>query len=256
MVLELRSSIEMVLDGDPDGLFNTANDLQKMGKTDIIETLYLMAIERGVNEAYLNLGLFLNGLGRIKEAIPHYRRAFELDDPNAAVALGQAYFEIGKYADAVRWLKTAGTNPNAALCLAKSYRALGDITSATQALHEGSRYSHEAATELVTTTDELDTEAAIRLLERHLADGAIDVLIPLANLYATAGNREKEIELLRRSVAAGEPFARHNLGVALSQAGESKEGFALLRQAAAAGDTKSPGTLRRLRRKRHRLHRS
>ncbi|ALE06769.1 hypothetical protein AL755_17090 [Arthrobacter sp. ERGS1:01] len=251
--VDLRSSIDLILADDPDGLFNTANDLQLVSKNELVETLYLMAIDRGVVEASLNLGLFLRGLNRDADAIPHFHKAHELGDRNGAVALGQSLFETGSYADAVRWLKTAGDSPHAPLWLARAYRALGDPVSATRALRDGCAYSPEAAVELAMTTSELSTAAAIELLERHLAEGEVAVLIPLANLYSLQGDSAKEIELLRRSVAAGELFAMHNLGVALTEIGESKEGFELLRKAAAAGDKMSPGTLRRLRRKRRRL---
>ena len=101
--------------------------------------------------------------------------------------------------------------------------------------------------EYIHTTNELDLESAINLLEKHLQNGEVDVLIVLADLYSKAGNPEKEIELLRRSVAEGEPNALHNLGLALWQSGHTREGKALLKKAAQHGDKLSPKALHNLR---------
>lgn len=73
--------------------------------------------------------------------------------------------------------------------------------------------------EYIHTTNELDLESAIRLLEKYLQDGEVDLLIALADLYSKAGNPEKEIELLRSRVTEGEPNALHNLGLALWHSG-------------------------------------
>ena len=135
----------------------------------------------------------------------------------------------------------------ATLAAARSYRALGDEESAVKVLREGSEISAEAAVEYIHTTNELDLETAINLLEKHLQNGEVDVLIVLADLYSKAGNPEKEIELLRRSVAEGEPNALHNFGLALWQSGHTREGKALLKKAAQQGDKLSPKVLHNLR---------
>jgi tetratricopeptide (TPR) repeat protein len=250
--IDFRSSVELILENDPSGLFNTANDLRSITKNDAIEILYRMAIERGVKEAYLNFGYFLTGCNRTKEAIDQFMLAHENGDPMAAVALGQAYLDTGNSSSAANWLRKAGQNPYAPLRLAQAYRALGDELSAVATLLNGRSYSSEAAIELVTTTDKLDLTTSIQLLEDHLEKGESDVLIPLANLYSLLGRKDKEIELLRRSVDAGEPNALHNLGVALSEAGHDREGHEILRKSARMGDAMSAGTLRRLQRKVHR----
>ncbi|MFJ5694140.1 tetratricopeptide repeat protein [Arthrobacter sp. NPDC093125] len=245
--VDFRSSVELILAGDPDGLFNAANDLRLISQSEAIEVLYRLAIEQGVNEAYLNYGVFLRDINRPKEALVQFEKAHAVGDPKAAFALGETNWEMERHAEAIKWLRLAGSNAAIPLRLARSYRALGDEESAVKVLREGSETSAEAAVEYIDTTDDLDPESAINLLEKHLQNGEVDVLIPLADLYSKAGNPDKEIELLRRSVAEGEPNALHNLGLALWQSGQTREGRALLKKAAQQGDKLSPKVLHNLR---------
>jgi tetratricopeptide (TPR) repeat protein len=239
--------VELILSGDPDGLFNTANDLRQISTSEAVEVLYRMAIEEGVKEAYLNYGAFLRDLDRSKEALVQFEKAHAVGDPKAAYYLGETYWEMERHSEAIKWLRLAGSNPYVPLRLARCYRALGDEDSAVKVLREGSETSAEAAVEFIHTTNELDLEGAISLLEKHLENGEVDVLIVLADLYSKAGNPEKEIELLRRSVAEGEPNALHNLGLALWESGRTREGKALLKKAAQQGDKLSPKALHNLR---------
>lgn len=250
--VDFRSSVELILSGDPDGLFNAANDLRQVSTSEAVEVLYRMAIEQGVKEAYLNYGVFLRDIDRPKEALVQFEKAHAAGDPKAAFALGETNWEMERHAEAIKWLRLAGSNPAVPLRLARSYRALGDEESAVKVLREGTKTSAEAAVEYIHTTNELDLESAINLLEKHLQNGEVDVLIVLADLYSKTGNPEKEIELLRRSVAEGEPNALHNLGLALWQSGHTREGKALLKKAAQQGDKLSPKVLHNLRgRQRH-----
>lgn len=245
--VDFRSSVELILSNDPDGLFNAANDLTQISKSAAIEALYLLAIEHGVKEAYLNYGWFLRDINRPKEAMAQFQKALEVGDPQAAYYLGETSLEMGKHLEAIKWLRLAGDNPFVPLRLARAYRAVGDELSAVEVLREGCETSPEAAVELIHTTDDLDLEASINLLEKHLENGKVEVLIVLADLYSKAGNPQKEIELLRRSVAEGEPNALHNLGFALWNSGQVREGRALLKKAAQQGDKLSPKVLRKIR---------
>jgi tetratricopeptide (TPR) repeat protein len=245
--VDFRSSVELILSGDPDGLFNAGNDLRQVSTSEAVEVLYRMAIEQGVKEAYLNYGVFLRDIDRPKEALVQFEKAHAAGDPKAALALGETNWEMQRHPEAIKWLRLAGSNPAVPLRLARSYRALGDEESAVKVLREGSETSAEAAVEYIHTTNELDLESAINLLEMHLQNGEVDVLIVLADLYSKAGNPEKETELLRRSVAEGEPNALHNLGLALWQSGHAREGKALLKKTAQHGDKLSPKALHNLR---------
>jgi len=245
--VDFQSSVEMILSGDPDGLFNAANDLRHISTSEAVEVLYRLAIEHGVKEAYLNYGALLRDINRPKEALVQFEKAHEVGDPKAAFALGEMNGEMERHGEAIKWLQLADSNPFVPLRLARSYRALGDEVSAVKVLREGSETSAEAAVEYIQTTNELDLDGSINLLEKHLQNGDVDVLIVLADLYSEAGNPAKEIELLRRSVAAGEPNALHNLGLALWQSGHTREGKILLKKAAQQGDKLSPKILHKIR---------
>lgn len=156
-------------------------------------------------------------MNRSKEALVQFEKAHAVGDPNDAFVLGEVNWELGRHAEAVKWLQLSGSNPFVLLRLASSYRSLGDELSAVKVLREGSETSAEAAVKYIQTTNELDLDSAINLLEKHVQNGETDVLIVLADLYSKAGNTAKEIELLRRSVDASEPNALHNLGLALWQ---------------------------------------
>jgi len=212
--VDFRSSVELILSGDPDGLFNAANDLTRVSKSEAVEVLYRLAIEQGVKEAYLNYGLFLRDINRPKDALVQFEKAHAVGDPKAAYLLGETNWEMERHAEAIKWLRLAGSDTYVPLRLARSYRALGDEESAVKVLREGSETRAEAAVEYV---------------------------------HSKAGNPEKEIELLRRSVAEGEPNALHNLGLALWESGQTREGKALLKKAAQQGDKLSPKVLHNLR---------
>ena len=85
--VDFRSSVELILSNDPDGLFNAANDLTQISKSEAIEVLYLLAIEHGVKEAYLNYGWFLRDINRPREALVEFQKALEAGDPQAAYYL-------------------------------------------------------------------------------------------------------------------------------------------------------------------------
>lgn len=254
--VDFRSSVEIILAGDPTGLFSAANDLTQIPVHEAVEVLYLLAIEHEVKEAYLNYGWFLRNVNRPKEALVQFEKAHAAADPQAAYFLGETHLELGEFLEAIRWLRLAKDNPYVPLRLARAYRGVGDELSAVEVLLEARETSSEAARELIHTTNELSLEASIDLLEAHLERGDNDVLILLAELYSKAGKPEKEIELLRRSVAEGEPNALHNLGIALWNFGETREGKTLLKMAAQQGDRLSPKILHEIRGKqRHRRRR-
>lgn len=237
----------MILEGDTGGIFNLANELSRTPGADVVDTLYRLAIVRGVAEAPLNYGWFLTREGRHREALSQFTAAHEAGDPLAPFHLGETYWTMGRHRDAVTWLEQAGPRDGVALRLARSYRALGDAAKAEQVLLEAKDRDAEAAVELIATTGVLIRPAAIALLESHLERGAVEVLIPLAELYSCGGDTATEIRLLRRSVDEGEPNAVHNLGLALWRAGHLREGRALLSEAAARGDRLSQDRLRQIR---------
>lgn len=246
-----RESIEDAGFTDPVGLYNAANDLQRMSKADAIEVLYVLVIEAGVTEALLNYGTFLWGAGRLHDALVPLLKAHEAHDPGAAPTLGQIYLELNEPDEAIGWFHRAGDHPAVPVRLAYAHRARGDEQAALAVLHAGKDTNPEAAVELVLTGD-LDTAEAISLLEHHVDAGHLDVLVPLANLYGQTHQKTREIAALRRAVAAGETHAVHNLGLVLWEAGHRQEGRSLLTAAARDGDQLASRALHRIKRKRHR----
>lgn len=245
--LSFRQTIEDA-ELEPETLYNAANDLRRISKAEAIELLYQLAIDAGVTDALLNYGSFLWGEGKPKQAIPLLEQAYEADDPHAALTLGQIYFELNDAKTAITWFERSGDHPYVPVRLSRAYRALGAENTALRILLEVKDTNHEAAVELV-LNGELEVDESIELLERHMDEGGVDVLIPLANLYGTKGRAADEIELLRRAVTAGEPNALHNLGLALWQAGHRQEGKTLLKKAAQNGDQLAVHTLHSLRKK-------
>ncbi|MHA7294098.1 tetratricopeptide repeat protein [Arthrobacter sp. HLT1-21] len=243
-----RASIKHARFTDPDGLFNAANDLQKISKAEAVEVLYLLAIDAGVTDALLNYGTFLWDEGKLGPAIAPLKKAYEANDPHAAPTLGQIYLELDDAENAILWFQRAGDHPTVPVRLARAYRAQGNQRSALKVLIEAKDNNAEAAVELV-LDGELSGHAAVALLQHHAARGSVDVLIPLANLYGEMGRTSEEIAVLRQAVGAGEPNAAHNLGLALWHSGYRQEGRALLKTAAHNGDRLARRALERLRRK-------
>lgn len=245
---EFRESLEDILAGKAVGLFNAANDLRRLNKAQAIEVMYASAIDHGVQEALLNFGNFLVENNRLDEAITQYKKAHQAGDKHASFALGQTFLQLNQPAAAIHWLLKAKDNPYTPLRLAMAYRASGEEESAVNALRCSKEESPEAAVELIQTTDELDINESIHLLERHLEKGSLEVLIPLAELYSQTGRKAESIELLQRSVSSGEPNALHNLGLALWEYGEFTEGERTLKRAAQLGDELAVETLKEIKR--------
>ena len=79
--VDFPSSVELSLSGDPDGLFNAANDLRQISTSEAVEVLYRLAIEQGVKEAYLNYGALLRDINRPMEALVPFQKAPDVGHP-------------------------------------------------------------------------------------------------------------------------------------------------------------------------------
>jgi len=103
------------------------------------------SLELNPNHArgYLGLGLALQWFGRARDAQPYYRRALRQSphDPMRWTfegAIGSAYFHIGAFDEAIRWVKRATRRPNcgfhAHVNLAASLAEAGRLDEARQSL--------------------------------------------------------------------------------------------------------------------------
>lgn len=218
---EFRLSVEEIFAGEITGFYNAANDLRKISHANAIEVFYRIAIDHGVRDALLNYGYFLQGEKRYSEALQWFLKAHAEGDAKASFAIGQTHLQLEDYAEAIRWLESSGDEPFIPLRLAQAYRGVGDEESALRVLIQSAETSSESAVELV-LSGHLGLHDSIVLLEKHLGNGEMDVLIPLANLHAEVGDYPRSVELLRRSVALGEPHAAHNLQVTLLEYEEKK----------------------------------
>ena len=245
----IEDDVQRAFGGDPDALFNLANDLGRAPVSEVREVLYRVAIERGVLGAWLNLGHMLDEDGRQSEAVDCHLQAHEEGDPMAAFALGQAFANLGDLENARAWFERSVAHPATPLRLAVVLEGLGLGEQAAVVLESAVQANAEAAVGWVLRGRVTGAEA-VALLESHLDRGEIDVAVPLAILYEGEGEGrvEEAVALLRRGVDAGEPHAWHNLALLLWEAGERDEALQLWEGASAAGDEMARAALASVRR--------
>jgi Tfp pilus assembly protein PilF len=120
--------------------------------------------------AFAALGMALSDQGRYEEAIPPLEKSLELDSANAAWdtnwSLAQAYYQRGKYVEAVKTsqealAKSNGKAPEIELLVAQSLTATGQYEAAAGALRDFLRQHG----------DRPEAAKARRWLDRLVADG-------------------------------------------------------------------------------------
>lgn len=233
-----RESIEAVLSGDADGLFDAANDVLNLRREEIAEVLYTLAIDRGVPEAQYNLGDLLLGDGRIKDAEEVFAVASDRGDVKSAFALAQILEARGDVdAARIHYLRAIELEWTP-VRLARVLRGLGCELEAAEVIRSAVERSGEAAVEWIRSNEGLGLADAIALLERHHERGDAMVLIPLANLYEKDGRIEAAECALRESVELGEVNAFFNLAITiLERSGDKIEARRLMKRGAKLGDT-------------------
>lgn len=232
---QFREWLEWVLDGDAIGLFNLANELNCGNATDVREAMYRIAVQKGVPEAAFNLGLMLQSQGREDDAISAVEAAHEMGDPQAALWLADCYERRGEIDKALHSARSSTDVEQAPQLLIWILERLGQHSEVADVARRFRLDNASAAVTWALTSSE-PVEEKIKVLERHLEAGAIDVLIPLANLYQSVGRIDEALSALRESLNAGEPNARYNLGLVLRANGKSDEGRRQIRMAALDGD--------------------
>ena len=235
-VASFTASVEEILAGSPDGLFNAAVDLGDVGVEQAREVLYRMAAARGVRDAWLNLAYVVLDSGRTDEGVALLGESARAGDPKGAFMYAQELEARGVLDDAARWYARADGVPGADMRRSRVLRALGHDAEALDVLRRAAADDAEAAVELVKHDRALTPDDAVRLLESHRDAGAVDVLIPLSNLYEERGDDDAALSALQASYDAGEPHAALNLGVLLIRTGREDEGREYVREAALRGD--------------------
>lgn len=145
--------------------------------------------------AHYNLGNELKNAGRRDDALTHFRRAAELEEPEAFYALGYDFEQNWQYDEAI-------TNYQTFLRLAPD-----DYHAPRTTLRLGITYAAAGRVQ--------EAEAAFkRVIEMRPSDG--DAWISLADLLLHAERLTEAEEAYRRHLALvpGNPAAHHNLGLA------------------------------------------
>jgi TPR repeat protein len=107
------ASVEEILAGSPDGLFNAAVDLDDAGVEQAREVLYRMAATRGVREAWLNLAYVVLDSGRTAEGFALLGESARAGDPKGVFMYAQELEARGVLDDAARWYARADGVPGA-----------------------------------------------------------------------------------------------------------------------------------------------
>ncbi|XBH20219.1 hypothetical protein V5R04_08095 [Jonesiaceae bacterium BS-20] len=231
--------LDWILDGDPDGIFNLANDLRALTKTKIITRLYVAAHKRGVEVAALNLGRFLDDRNDVSGAKKWYKIAYHQGDPRAAVMRGDLLRKERKYASALKWYRLGSDVPESAYHHAKMAKRLGFIEEAKSVLQRHMDHNADAAVEYVLQYGKELQDGGLSILEGYWAAGDLLASVPLANFYAKLGRFEDEEKVLRAAISAGESHAAFNLGINLNQVGKPLEAKAFIALAKELGDSRA-----------------
>lgn len=225
--------------GDPEGLFNIASAIDDENLVAFRTSAYRLSAERGSAEAAVNLALDLDDAGDADGARVFMQRAWSLGERvQAPLWLGYDREQDEDFENAVAWYLRSEDSVQGTLGAARALREMGRGSDADDVLFRRLDSDASIAAEWAVSAQSSLTEK-IERLERMVADGDFQLLIPLANLLADAGNFDRAIELLRRSADMGEPNARHNLGVTLWEAGRAQEAIDQMTRAAADGDDNS-----------------
>ena len=160
---------------------------------------------------HYNIGLALQALGRVKEAIDHYEYAVALqpDWPGALMALGNAFFQQGNLSEATdKYQRVLDVEPGfveAIYMLGNAFQMQGQLEEATV------RYQQALV----------------------LKPDFAEVYNNLGNAFRQQGKLDEAINLCRRSLAikAINPEALNNLALALQQNGSINEALNYYQQA-------------------------
>jgi serine/threonine protein kinase len=179
--------------------------------------------------ASYNLGIADQMLDKLPEARRNFQKVLQLSpkDEYSYRALGTVFELEGNYADAEK------TDREAIKLNAGDYQAwlnLGNVY-AWSALSEGNRHKHQQALDAY--------EKAIQIAERQRSEtpNSKDLVIDLANLYASAGNKEKSLPFIRKALAlAGDdPEVQYLAGYSYELLGHRSEAIPLIASSIAQG---------------------
>lgn len=203
------------------------------------ETLWTHALKCTTNNAraHYNLGVTLSGLGRIDEAIVHYRRALEIkpNDPGAHNNLGMALSGLGRTDEAMaHYRKALEIKPYSA----SVYNNLGNVMAGRGEI-DGAIAHYRKALEIDPDFAEAHMNLADNLARRGQMDEAIshfqrtieinpyftEAHISLGHALAGRGQIDEAITHFRKAleIRPGNALVHNSLGVALASCGRIDE---------------------------------
>jgi tetratricopeptide (TPR) repeat protein len=217
-------------------MLERAAEAQRQGRLDEAIDLYQRVIARrsDMEDAYRKLALLYWRQGRALEAIATLERALAsgVTQSEVRIKLGQYLAESGQPARAIELLAaTAGTDPDALIALGNAYTLAGRQREAIAtfnrllAIDPGNAVAHENIG--VAQLGAGDVAAAERALRRalELDPSRAGAHTALGVAVASTGRRDEAIELWKRAVALDpmELNALYNLAVNLVEAGRRDE---------------------------------
>ena len=214
----ILGDVEEAFAGEAWALFNVGNWANGRRNQLVPIAVYAVAAANGEDDAWRNLGFCLDNLGVSEAALVVWEVAAHRGDTGAALHLAMEVEVQGDLARAEALCRLAMEEAATPVRLARVLRALGRDAEADAVIVEGRFRSPEAATDWAKMPG-VSVEDGIALLERHLREGAEEVLIVLADLYEQAGRVDDAIAALCRSVSGGERNAPHNLALLLKESG-------------------------------------
>ncbi|MGP7960098.1 hypothetical protein ACTVCO_04705 [Sanguibacter sp. A247] len=233
--VDLERSVRLLAPKEAYLLFNIANDIKSMTREAAAEVFYLEAIRLGVDDACLNLGYLYEDMGRLEMALAMHLEARARGDIKGAFAAGQLLERMDRLREARELYSHAISMPEASLRLARVLRRLGEEERAWTVICEGREASWEAAVEYV-QDPRISIDEGVELLERHAAQGHLDVAVTLADLYEQDGRDSDAERTLRDAVARGDVYAMTNLGIFLEERGLVRESLVLWERGSELGD--------------------
>lgn len=235
--------VESLSTGDFDAAYDLANMLRTESKSGLIASLYELSFARGVTEAALNYGVYLEKQGDLKSALTWYEKAFESGDTRAAVMIAQIHNDLENPLQALAWYRKSSDVPEGAVGHSRTARALFGPDEAISVLTKHSEVNAEAAAELVIGYDILTQDEGRELLESHWNRRVLDpqayvVGVPLGNIYSRTGEHSRAESVYRETAKQGDAHAAFNLGIDILEVNREKA-IKWIRKAKMMGDKRA-----------------
>jgi len=235
-------------------LFETAAEAHRNGDLAQAETLYRDILAHAPRHAptLMQLGLLMQGKGKVEAAFDHFRMAARVEPGNASIrnALGQALLETGAAEEAQgEFLAAVKADPEFAAGhhnLGLAIAGQGRFAEAAAHFRKGLEHEPDdprALTHLGQALAETGDWAGAELALARAAElqpAVPQIRLALGDVLMHAGNVDSALAAYREleALVPGEPAGAQRLAMALQQTGEVEEAVAALQ----AASKKAPGS--------------